>query len=132
MPERYKQFLNDLPCLLEDGHFIFVHACLDMSTESPVTQTSEETMLWGNGGFFSDSDIEGRTIVSGHTIRSVEKITASLTKPHIQLDNGAFCCDPPNHGHLVALNLDEMQLTFQPWLDGSPARDLFSRAWESF
>lgn len=132
LPDRYKQFLKDLPYILEDGRFIFVHACLDMSREFPITETPEETMLWGNGGFFSDNDIEGRTIISGHTIRSVEKITASLTKSHIQIDNGAFCNYPPDNGNLVALNLDEMKLIFQPWLDGHGARDLLMQPWKSF
>jgi serine/threonine protein phosphatase 1 len=117
LPERYILFLQKLPYLLEDGDFIFVHAGLDMSKDDPVTQTAQEFMIWGNGGFISDNDIPRRKIVSGHKIRSVARIEASLTTPHIQLDNGAFSNQPPDLGHLVALNLDTMQLTFQPWLD---------------
>jgi len=37
---------------------------------------------------------------------------------HIQIDNGAFTDQQPELGKLVALNLDTMQLTFQPWIDG--------------
>jgi len=37
---------------------------------------------------------------------------------HIQIDNGAFTDQQPELGNLVALNLDTMQLTFQPWIDG--------------
>lgn len=123
LPERYKQFLQDLPYLLEDGIFIFVHAGLDMSKDDPVTQTAPDFMVWGNGGFISDNDIPGRKIVSGHKIRSVERIEASLTMPHIQLDNGAFSNQQPELGNLLALNLDTMQLTLQPWLDGGHRYD---------
>ncbi|MDD2852482.1 MAG: metallophosphoesterase family protein [Desulfuromonadaceae bacterium] len=115
---RYMQFLKSLPCLLEDGHFIFVHAGLDMSKDDPVSRTSTEFMLWGNSGFISDNEIPGRIIISGHKIRNVGFIKASLDQPHIQIDNGAFSNQQPDFGHLVALNLDAMELTFQPWMDG--------------
>ena len=35
----------------------------------------------------------------------------------IYLDNGAFTNQLPAYGNLVALNLDTMQLTIQPWID---------------
>lgn len=123
LPERYIQFLQELPYLFEDGQFIFVHAGLDMSKDDPVTQTTLEFMIWGNGGFISDNEIPGRIIVSGHRIRNVGYIKASLDQPHIQIDNGAFSNQLPDLGHLVALNLDTMQLTFQPWLDGRQLDD---------
>jgi hypothetical protein len=34
------------------------------------------------------------------------------------LDNGACTNAQPDMGNLVALNLDTMELTTQPWLDG--------------
>lgn len=116
-PSRYLQFLQNLPCLLEDGQFVFVHASLDMSKDDPITQTAHECMLWGNGGFISDNELAGRIIVSGHRIRNVGYIKASLDQPHLQIDNGAFTNQGPDLGNLVALNLDEMLLTFQPWID---------------
>jgi len=117
MPTYYKYLLKSLPLVLEDGRFIFVHAALDMSKDDPITQTSTEYMLWGSGGFVSDNEIPGRIIVSGHRVRNVGFIKASLDQPHIQIDNGAFSDGQPELGNLVALNLDEMQLTFQPWID---------------
>lgn len=117
LPDRYKDFLLDLPCLLEDGQFVFVHAGLDMDKENPVTETDQETMLWGDGGFISTNEVPGRIIISGHRMRSIDKIQASLGKPHIQIDNGAFTNQQPEFGHLVALNLETMVLILQPWLD---------------
>lgn len=118
LPDRYKEFLLGLPYLLEDGHFIFVHAGLDMNKENPITETAPETMLWGDGGFISDNEIPGRIIVSGHRMRSAERIKASLEQPHIQIDNGAFTNQQPEMGNLVALDLEAMKLFFQPWMDG--------------
>jgi len=115
--ECYQNFLFSLPYSLQDGHFIFVHASLDMSKDDPVTHTKPEQMMWGNGGLISDNNVPGRIIISGHKIRSVSKISESLTQPHIQIDNGAFTDNQPELGNLVALNLDKMKLTFQPWVD---------------
>jgi len=126
LPDRYKHFLLGLPYILEDDRFIFVHAGLDMNKSNPVTETDIDTMLWGNGGFVSDNEIPGRIIVSGHRIKKVSYIKATLDQPHILIDNGAFTGQQPELGNLVALNLDSMELIFQPWID----RDVFSqRAW---
>jgi serine/threonine protein phosphatase 1 len=122
IPAYYRFFLRGLPLILEDDQFIFVHASLDMSKEDPITQTSTEYMLWGDDGFVSDNEIPGRIIVSGHRIRTVGFIKESLDQPHIQIDNGAFSNQPPEFGHLVALNLDSMQLTFQRWVDKEAAK----------
>jgi len=118
LPDRYKEFLIGLPYILEDDKFIFVHACLDMNKNNPVTETAPDTMLWGDGGFVSSNEIPGRIIISGHRIKNADYIRASLDQPHIQIDNGAFTDQQPELGNLVALNLDTMELTFQPWLDG--------------
>jgi serine/threonine protein phosphatase 1 len=118
VPEEYRQFLEGLPYLLEDGNFIFVHASFDMTVDNPLTGTADEIMLWGNGPFPVLVEIPGKTIISGHKLRTVEQIKESLTMPYIQLDNGAFTNEQPGYGNLVALNLDSMELTLQPWLDG--------------
>jgi serine/threonine protein phosphatase 1 len=117
LPDRYKEFLIGLPYILEDGRFIFVHAGLDMNKDNPVTETTPETMLWGDGGFISNNEIPGRIIVSGHRIKNAGYIKESLDQPHIQIDNGAFINQPPDFGYLVALNLDAMELIFQKWID---------------
>lgn len=118
MPEIYVNFLAGLPLILEDGRFIFVHASLDTTKDDPLTQTDPEIMLWGNGPFPVKVEIPGRTIISGHKLRTVDQIRASLATPYVQLDNGAFTNQLPDYGNLVALNLETMELTLQPWLDG--------------
>jgi len=116
---RYITLLEALPYCREDGTFFFVHAGLNMTTDDPLTQTSPAQMLWGDAAFINSRPCADKIIVSGHKIRSISQIEQSLTTHHIQIDNGAYYQDEPLHaGNLVALNLDTMQLTLQPWLDG--------------
>ncbi len=116
---RYIKLLDALPYCWEDGNFFFVHAGLDMTMDDPLTQTTPAQMLWGEAAFINDRPCADKIIVSGHKIRSVGQIEQSLTSHHIQIDNGAFYQDERSDvGNLVALNLDTMKLTFQPWLDG--------------
>ena len=116
--DKYRNFLASLPFILEDDGFIFVHAALDMNEDNPLADSAEEVMLWGNGPFPVHNEIAGRTIVSGHKLRTCEQIAASLSMPHIQMDNGAFTNQQPEYGNLMALNLETMELILQPWLDG--------------
>lgn len=118
IPDEYRIFLENLPYLLEDEKFIFVHASLDMNAYEPLKATLPEIMLWGNMPFPTKNEIPGKTVVSGHRIRTLDQIHSSLDSSHIQIDNGAFSNDPPHLGHLIALNLDNKELTIQPWLDG--------------
>jgi serine/threonine protein phosphatase 1 len=117
IPPKYRRFLAGLPYLLEDDRYIFVHASLDMEVADPLKQTDPEVMLWGNGRLISDNSLPGRIIVSGHMQHSRQQIEAALTRPHIQIDNGAFTAESPDYGSLVALNLETMELTLQPWID---------------
>jgi hypothetical protein len=89
-----------------------------MTAYEPLKATLPEIMLWGNAPIPTKSEIPGKTVVSGHRIRTLDQIHTSLHSAHIQIDNGAFSNDPPHLGHLIALNLDNKELTIQPWLDG--------------
>lgn len=119
LDSKYITLLDSLPYCREDGNFFFVHAGLNMSVEDPLAQTPEVQMLWGDTEFIKNGPNDGNIVVSGHKIRSVTQIEQSITSHNIQIDNGAYNPDEALHtGNLVALNLDAMQLTFQPWLDG--------------
>ena len=116
---KYISLLDALPYCLEDSIFFFVHSGLNMSLEDPLTQTPTTQMLWGDAVFSKTKSNADKIIVSGHKIRTVTQIEQSLTSRHIQIDNGAFYLAETLHtGNLVAINLDAMKLTFQPWLDG--------------
>jgi hypothetical protein len=121
IPARYLAFFELLPLVQVDDDFVFVHGGLDMDRDDPVTESSPETMLWGSNGEFGKDKLQGRTLVTGHNIHTVEEIKASLKTNHINLDNGAFSNGLPDHGNLVAFNMDTKELALQPWLDGDSA-----------
>ena len=119
LPSRYLNFLEALPLSYRDGKHLLVHAGLDMTKDDPLTETNPEQMLWGDAAYLdSGRDLNGITLVTGHKIRTLAAIQQSLCSCHIQLDNGAYIGLSPEHGNLVALNLDTLQITLQPWLDG--------------
>jgi len=115
---RYVTLIESMPLVRFDDHFVFVHAGLDMSKTDPINQTSREFMLWSRTGYVNIAKLGGRRLITGHTVYNLEQIRASLTTIHINLDNGAFTCDLPERGNLLALNLETMKLLIQPWLDG--------------
>lgn len=119
IPDRYVQFLESLPLCCREQSYLLVHAGLDMTRDDPLTETEPVQMLWGDSSYLNtQSDLEGLTLITGHKIRSLDDIIYSCTSSHICLDNGAFTGNQPEQGHLVALNLDTLEITAQPWLDG--------------
>ncbi len=120
IPVRYLALLESLPYYLKDDNFIYVHAGLDMTKVDPLDAASHMQMLWGRDlcprPCTYPNDL---TLVTGHQIKSLPEIKASLLTNHIYLDNGACTGGTlPDMGNLVALNLDTMALIIQPWLDG--------------
>jgi serine/threonine protein phosphatase 1 len=122
LPMCYLTLLDALPPLQIDDDFVFVHAGLDMDADNPITQSTMADMLWGDVRKVAAEKLGGRKLVTGHNIRPLPLIQASLPTSRINLDNGAFTNMQPDMGNLVALNLDDMNLSVQPWLDGA-ARD---------
>lgn len=118
VPARYLTLLDALPLILMEDDFVFVHAALNMDADDPLTQTTATEMLWGDVLDSKPKKLGGRTLITGHTIRPIPLIEISMTTNRIYLDNGAFTNQLPDLGNLLALNLDTMELTLQPWLDG--------------
>ncbi|MDD2581899.1 MAG: metallophosphoesterase family protein [Desulfuromonadaceae bacterium] len=118
IPVRYLALLDALPTILMEDDFVFVHAALNMAEDDPISQTSEMEMLWGEVALVNSKKIGGRKLITGHTIRPIQLIEISMMSSRIYLDNGAFTNQQPDLGNLVAFNLDSMELTLQPWLDG--------------
>ena len=117
LPERYLLLLEQMPYLWMDNDFVFVHAGLDMTTDDPLTESSPLYMTWGETGHVDTARLGGRKLVTGHNPCRLPEIEISLKSSHIMLDNGAFFSQP-RYGNLVALNLESMTITLQPWLDG--------------
>lgn len=114
---RYRKFLAGLPYCYEDGECILVHAGIDLGLDDPVNDTPVEHMVWGSTVTPDTGATDRRRVVCGHRVQTLGDINRSLNHQVICLDNGAFSNDQPAYGNLVALNLDTMQLTIQPWID---------------
>lgn len=117
LPDHYLTLLDQMPYIRSDEDFVFVHAGLDMTADDPLTESTPLAMVWGENSPFGRDKLEGRTLVTGHKIRPLPLIEASLLTNNFQLDNGAFTAMQPNFGNLVALNLDTMELFIQRWCD---------------
>jgi serine/threonine protein phosphatase 1 len=118
IPDVYSTFLKSLPTIYVEEDFVLVHAGLDMSMHDPIRQTSHYDRIWTSAQSVDSNKLGGRSLVIGHRIHSIDSIHASLKTNYIRLDNGAFTNKRPAYGNLLALNLDAMTLTAQPWLDG--------------
>lgn len=113
IPQRYLDFISDLPYLLVTDDYVFVHAGLDFQTLDPLKDTPSQFMLWSRGSQIDSAKLGGRTLVTGHSVSPLFAINESLGTHHIMLDNGCYdrgemCC-----GALVAVNLDTRELLVQ-------------------
>ena len=113
IPRRYLDFMAGLPHLLTTDDYVFVHAGLDFLTDNPVTDTTEDFMLWERNWDVVPEKLAGRTLVCGHTITPLVEIQASRHSQAIFLDNGCFAKGETGYGSLVALNLDTRKLLVQ-------------------
>ena len=118
VPTIYLTFLDSLPYIRYDDNYVFVHAAVDMRKGNPLTESDPTGMMWDAIAHVDVQKIGGRKLITGHRIRTMPSIVASLETNHFELDNGAYSDLDPSIGSLLALNLDTMQLTAQRWLDG--------------
>ena len=117
LPIKYRKFLAGLPYCHEDGDFILVHAGLNMGSDDPANNTPPEHMVWQSSYIPESGYVDKRRVICGHRVHSLNDIRQSLQGQVIHLDNGAYTNQRPEHGSLMALNLDTMQLIQQPWID---------------
>lgn len=113
IPQQYISYVAGLPRILTTDNYILVHAGLDFNTKDPLNDTLPESMLWIRDYQVDSGKIDGRTLVTGHTVTPLFAIKASLATKHILLDNGCYdkgemCC-----GAMVALDLDTRELLVQ-------------------
>ena len=118
LPAKYLNFLSSLPLLYREENFVLVHAGLNMSKSKPVTESSPADMLWGEANNHDACMQLDYKLVTGHHVCKLTDIRESLQTNWIQLDNGAFVDLQPQRGNLLALNLGNLEITAQPWIDG--------------
>ena len=118
-------FLEELPYYRNTPQYLFVHAGLDFSLDYPLSEAGRTAMLWTRNGKVNSRKIGERTMVTGHSTKTLDEIKKSLTTKHIRIDNG--CCLGSGFigkGNLVAVNLGTGELFVQPNIDMAPA-DLY-------
>lgn len=113
IPQRYIDFLGQMPRIITTDDYVFVHAGLDFRLSDPLRDTSPQDLLWIRDFRVDPTKLDGRILVTGHCVIPLFEIRASLGTHHIKLDNGCYdrgeiCC-----GSLVALNLDTRELLVQ-------------------
>lgn len=117
---KYIDLLQSMDYYREYQDLILVHAGLNLTIANPWDD--QEAMLWVR---YDDRELdttwlEGRTIVHGHTPQPRRAIYDQLEQraqvPLVSIDNGCVY-DRPGMNHLCALNLDNMQLIFEPNVD---------------
>jgi serine/threonine protein phosphatase 1 len=123
LSEPYYSFLKNLPYYYETEDYFFVHASIDFDSIEPLQDT--EAMLWKR---YSSPDIvflNGRKIIHGHTIHTIDEIKEAIKYNFsiIPLDNGCYkglrmkSEEYGEHGNLCALNLDTLELIIQKNID---------------
>lgn len=111
-------FLADLPKMIVLDDYVLVHAGLDFSHQDPIRTTSDNDKLWIRNSSANINKLNGKKIVTGHTIQRKRYIKAVIQTHHICLDNGCFLGKRnEEYGHLTAFNLDTHELIFQPYID---------------
>jgi serine/threonine protein phosphatase 1 len=118
--EPYYSFLNSLPYYYETEDYFFVHASIDFDSSEPLQNT--EAMLWKRYSRPNVEFLNGRKIVHGHTIHTIDQIKEAIEHNFsvIPLDNGCYKGLRKvleDIGSLCALNLDTMELTIQKNID---------------
>lgn len=121
IPVDHLNFLEDLPYYRITRQHLLVHAGLDFSLDEPLSVAGRIAMLWTRDGKVNSKKIGDRTMVTGHTTRTLDEIKKSLTSNHILTDNGCHLGTgfTEGKGNLVAVSLDTGELIVQPNIDGA-------------
>jgi serine/threonine protein phosphatase 1 len=115
IPPEYIEFLESLELKHESGNTLFVHAGLNMQTESPFQD--EYAMLWISDWYdeLKFDRLNADTIIHGHMISTRAEIELNLDNmgnfPVMCIDNGCYCTKP-GFNHLCAFDLTNRQLYF--------------------
>ena len=119
IPQKYIDFIEELPLYIETDDFFFVHAGVNLEIEYP--RLDEDSMLWIRNWcdrLILDSFLQGRKLIHGHTPQTkdeIEKTFALFSQDYdsvLNIDNGCVF-QYPNYNSLCVVNLTERKLNFQ-------------------
>ncbi len=115
---RYFQFLDNLPCYVQSGEYLLVHAGFDFTLDFPFHD--RESMLNIRGFSYEYTKSSGKAIVHGHIPKAKNVILQSLAESHpiLPLDNGCvYAGKRDGMGELLCLELNSRELIAQPNVD---------------
>lgn len=118
VPEKYINWMADLPLFHELDKWLVVHAGLNFEIDDPYED--KNAMLWVREYKVKPEKIGNRRMVHGHVPVSLEFIHLTLRNdnyPFIDLDNGCYMSNKSGYGNLVALELDSLMLKVQANID---------------
>jgi serine/threonine protein phosphatase 1 len=119
LPEAYLDFMSSMESYKALDNYILVHAGINFNLQNPLED--KEAMLWLRNFTVDRVKSGNRTVVHGHTPISREKIAESIIdidkNKRINIDNGCVYKSNQQFGQLCALELNTLELYFQPNID---------------
>ncbi len=118
IPQKYIEFLKELPYYYRLEDAFIVHAGFSFYSEDPFGD--EQSMIWSREMEYDLEKADGLPVIHGHTPVTVEKIQATLSDPTnklINIDAGCVYNQYPGYGNLVGLDIDSRELFVQGNID---------------
>ena len=114
---KYVNLISKLPYYYILDKFFLVHAGFDFSQTKPFEDFY--SMLWITNLETNIKQTKGKTIIHGHSIKSLDSIIETVKNKEliIGLDNATHIINKVNYGNLLCLNLDSYELIVQPNID---------------
>lgn len=121
VPLKYRQFMQQLPYVLEVGEYILVHAGLNFQQEELLKSSADMLYLRDWYDTIDYGRLGGRIILHGHTIVARDFIENQLRRlaQHqvLDIDNGCYANYIPGRGGLCAFDMTNRKLYFQRNID---------------
>ena len=119
IPQKYINFIEELPYYIQTDDFFFVHAGLNLQNFNPLED--KESMIWIRN--WEDDELvseflDGKKLIHGHTPQTnidIEKRFRLFQKGQqlvLNIDNGCVF-QYPNYNSLSCVNLTDSKLSFQ-------------------
>jgi serine/threonine protein phosphatase 1 len=118
IPEKYFQFLYDLPYYYDLNDYIIVHAGLNITSGDIFEDV--QAMLWSREIKGLNLLPSGKCIIHGHTPMPIITLKANLSRKdarNLNVDAGCVYKDLPGYGTLAAIELDSRLLFTQENID---------------
>ncbi len=119
IPHHHIAFYNSLKLYVLVDDFVLVHGFVDVDSPNPLG--NEQAILWARPKPIPHNCLTGKTVIHGHTPRSIEQIRTdigSAATRYIGIDAGCvYAGIHAGAGNLCCLNLSAMELYSVPKKD---------------